>query len=88
MASAVRRVPAITDAETTRLINGPEAFTPDNEFIPGESEVPGSSIVFEYVPAASAAEGRRVEVEVFGRWIGATITREPLYDPAGERVRW
>jgi 4-methylaminobutanoate oxidase (formaldehyde-forming) len=46
-----------------------------------------SSIACAYVPAGSAAEGTRVEVEVFGRWIGATITREPLYDPRGERVR-
>ena len=41
MDGAVRRVPAIADAEVTRLINGPEAFTPDNEFILGESEVGG-----------------------------------------------
>jgi glycine cleavage system aminomethyltransferase T/glycine/D-amino acid oxidase-like deaminating enzyme len=41
MEGAVRRVPAIESAEVTRLINGPEAFTPDNEFILGESEVRG-----------------------------------------------
>src|SRR4029078_11262885 len=26
------RVPAMEDVKVTRLINGPEAFTPDNEF--------------------------------------------------------
>ncbi len=41
MAGAIRRVPAIADAGITRMINGPEAFTPDNEFILGESEVRG-----------------------------------------------
>jgi 4-methylaminobutanoate oxidase (formaldehyde-forming) len=41
MAGAVRRVPAIADAGVSRMINGPEAFTPDNEFILGESEVGG-----------------------------------------------
>ena len=41
MAGAVRRVPAIADAGVARIINGPEAFTPDNEFILGESEVGG-----------------------------------------------
>jgi 4-methylaminobutanoate oxidase (formaldehyde-forming) len=41
MAGAVRRVPAIADAGVTRLINGPEAFSPDDEFILGESEVRG-----------------------------------------------
>jgi glycine cleavage system aminomethyltransferase T len=46
-----------------------------------------ASIAYAYVPAGSAAEGTRVEVEVFGRWIGTTIARESLYDPAGERVR-
>jgi len=28
-----------------------------------------------------------VEVDVFGQWVGATVTSEPLYDPEGERVR-
>ena len=33
------RVPAMADVRVTRLINGPEAFTPDNEFCLGETEV-------------------------------------------------
>ena len=41
MAGAIRRVPAMADARVSRIINGPEAFTPDNEFILGESDVPG-----------------------------------------------
>jgi len=41
MDGAVRRVPAIADAGVSRVINGPEGFTPDNEFILGESEVRG-----------------------------------------------
>ncbi|HEX2707407.1 MAG TPA: FAD-dependent oxidoreductase [Solirubrobacterales bacterium] len=36
-----RRVPAMSEITVTKLINGPEAFTPDNEFCLGESEVPG-----------------------------------------------
>jgi 4-methylaminobutanoate oxidase (formaldehyde-forming) len=36
-----RRVPAMTEITVTKLINGPEAFTPDNEFCLGESEVGG-----------------------------------------------
>jgi hypothetical protein len=28
-----------------------------------------------------------VEVGVFGRWVAAQVVAEPLYDPAGERVR-
>jgi len=41
MVGAVRRIPAIADAGVSRMINGPEAFTPDNEFILGESDVRG-----------------------------------------------
>jgi glycine cleavage system aminomethyltransferase T/glycine/D-amino acid oxidase-like deaminating enzyme len=41
MENAVVRVPSLADAEVVRLINGPEAFTPDGEFILGPSEVPG-----------------------------------------------
>jgi 4-methylaminobutanoate oxidase (formaldehyde-forming) len=35
------RTPSIKDAQVVRLVNGPEAFTPDNEFILGPSEVRG-----------------------------------------------
>ena len=41
MDGAVRRIPTIADAGVSRMINGPEAFTPDNEFILGESDVRG-----------------------------------------------
>jgi glycine cleavage system aminomethyltransferase T/glycine/D-amino acid oxidase-like deaminating enzyme len=41
MEGAIRRVPAMEDARVSRVINGPEAFTPDNEYILGESEVRG-----------------------------------------------
>ena len=39
--NAVVRVPELEDLEVVRLINGPEAFTPDGEFILGESDVRG-----------------------------------------------
>ena len=41
MTNAIVRVPALENAEIVRLINGPEAFTPDGEFILGESDVRG-----------------------------------------------
>jgi 4-methylaminobutanoate oxidase (formaldehyde-forming) len=41
MTNAVVRVPELEDAEVIRLVNGPEAFTPDGEFILGESDVRG-----------------------------------------------
>jgi len=41
MENAVVRVPSIGEMEVVKLINGPEAFTPDGEFILGPSEVRG-----------------------------------------------
>jgi 4-methylaminobutanoate oxidase (formaldehyde-forming) len=41
MVNAVARVPALAEMEVIRLINGPEAFTPDGEFILGPSDVRG-----------------------------------------------
>ncbi len=41
MTNAIVRVPSIRDAEVVRLVNGPEAFTPDGEFILGPTEVRG-----------------------------------------------
>ena len=45
------------------------------------------SIAYAYLPPDRAAIGTRGEVEVFGEWIGFEVMREPLYDPAGERIR-
>jgi glycine cleavage system T protein len=39
--NSIVRVPAMESAEVRKLFNGPEAFTPDGEFILGESDVPG-----------------------------------------------
>ena len=41
MTAAIRRVPLLEQAEVVSLVNGPEAFTPDGEFILGPSDVPG-----------------------------------------------
>ncbi|MDQ6835111.1 MAG: FAD-dependent oxidoreductase [Actinomycetota bacterium] len=44
------------------------------------------SIAYAYLPAA-VAEGAAVEVDIFGRWVGGEVVSEPLWDPAGERLR-
>jgi 4-methylaminobutanoate oxidase (formaldehyde-forming) len=41
MENALARVPSLGEMEVIRLINGPEAFTPDGEFVLGPSEVRG-----------------------------------------------
>jgi 4-methylaminobutanoate oxidase (formaldehyde-forming) len=46
----------------------------------------GRSIAYAYVPAAAPA-GTAVEVEIFGTWVTGKVAEEPLYDPAGQRVR-
>ena len=47
----------------------------------------GKYILYAYLPAAHAAPGARLEVEYFGRRYGATVVREPLYDPAMARLK-
>jgi 4-methylaminobutanoate oxidase (formaldehyde-forming) len=45
------------------------------------------SIAYAYLSPDRAAIGTRGEVEVFGDWIGFEVAREPLHDPAGDRIR-
>jgi 4-methylaminobutanoate oxidase (formaldehyde-forming) len=45
------------------------------------------SIAYAYLPATAAAAGTAVEVEVFGEWIAAEVSAEPLWDPSGARIR-
>jgi 4-methylaminobutanoate oxidase (formaldehyde-forming) len=46
----------------------------------------GKSIAYAHVPAKVAVD-TPVEVDIFGRWVGGRVAREPLYDPQGTRVR-
>jgi 4-methylaminobutanoate oxidase (formaldehyde-forming) len=57
MQGAISRVPAIEDAGVTRMINGPEAFTPDNEFILGESDVRGFFVAAGFCAHGIAGTG-------------------------------
>jgi glycine cleavage system aminomethyltransferase T len=47
----------------------------------------GRSIAYAWLPAEAAVPGRRVEIESFGERWPATVAGEPLFDPAGERLR-
>ena len=51
------RVPAMKDAKITKLINGPEAFTPDNEFCLGETEVAGFFVAAGFCAHGLAGAG-------------------------------
>jgi len=46
----------------------------------------GTSIAYAYLPVKHAAPGTRVAVDLFGEWMGGVVAREPLFDPAGDRV--
>jgi dimethylglycine oxidase len=45
------------------------------------------SFAYGYLPVAHAAEGTRVEIEYFGARHGATVSKEPLFDPKGSKLR-
>ncbi len=46
----------------------------------------GTSIAYAYLPAEHDV-GTEVAVEIFGAWVEGEVAAEPLFDPAGERVR-
>ncbi|MEA2348239.1 MAG: hypothetical protein QOG62_2026 [Thermoleophilaceae bacterium] len=55
--NARRRVPALDESKVTRLINGPEAFTPDGEFCLGETEVRGLFVAAGFCAHGLAGAG-------------------------------
>jgi len=57
MEGALVRVPELGDAEVIKLINGPEAFTPDGEFILGPSDVRGFWIAAGFCAHGLAGAG-------------------------------
>ena len=70
-----RRVPAMEDVRVTRLINGPEAFTPDNEFLLGETEVGGFFVAAGFCAHGLAGAGGLGRV--VAEWI---LAGEPTSD--------
>jgi 4-methylaminobutanoate oxidase (formaldehyde-forming) len=55
--AARMRVPAMEDVGITRLINGPEGFTPDNEFCLGETAVRGFFVAAGFCAHGLAGAG-------------------------------
>src|SRR4029078_12344694 len=54
---AIVRVPELADAEVIRLVNGPEAFTPDGEFILGPTAVRGFWVAAGFLGGGLAGAG-------------------------------
>ena len=59
MTNAIERVPAVEHAEIVSLVNGPEGFTPDNEFVLGESAVRGLFVAAGFCAHGIAGAGDR-----------------------------
>jgi len=70
-----RRVPAMEDVKVTRLINGPEAFTPDGEFCLGETAVRGLFVAAGFCAHGLAGAGGIGKV--MAEWI---VEGEPTLD--------
>jgi 4-methylaminobutanoate oxidase (formaldehyde-forming) len=80
------------------VLDDERAIALGNEPVRAEGEVVGRvtsggygytvarSIAYAYLPA-SVEIGARVDVDIFGEWVGGEIARGPLFDPKGERVR-
>jgi 4-methylaminobutanoate oxidase (formaldehyde-forming) len=68
-------VPCMEDADVHQLINGPEAFTPDGEFILGESEVGGFFVAAGFCAHGIAGAGGNGKV--MAEWI---VGGEPPMD--------
>jgi glycine cleavage system aminomethyltransferase T/glycine/D-amino acid oxidase-like deaminating enzyme len=64
-----RRVPQMEDVRVTRMINGPEAFTPDNEFCLGETDVRGLFVAAGFCAHGLAGAGGIGKV--MAEWIDA-----------------
>jgi len=47
----------------------------------------GRFIAYGYLPAALAQPGTKLTIEYFDRPLAATVAAEPIYDPAGVRMR-
>ena len=45
------------------------------------------SIAYSYLPIELAKPGARVSVECFGVEYQASVEKEPLYDPKGEKIK-
>lgn len=83
MDSALHRVPALNETGIKKFYNGPESFTPDNQFVLGEApEVRGMYVAagFNSVGIASAGGAGRALAE----WI---VAGEPQSDLVGVDIR-
>ncbi|SNT58172.1 4-methylaminobutanoate oxidase (formaldehyde-forming) [Streptosporangium subroseum] len=80
--SAVRRVPSLGEAAIAKVVHGPEAFTPDGEFLLGETMVRGLWAAAGFCVHGLAAAGG--VGKVMAEWI---VDGSPEYDVFGMDLR-
>ncbi|HXB15014.1 MAG TPA: FAD-dependent oxidoreductase [Solirubrobacteraceae bacterium] len=90
--------PALERRLRCLVLEDPRSVALGNEPVRVEGEILGRvtsggygysverSIAYAYLPAELDI-GTAVELDIFGRWVGGEVAREPLFDPRGERVR-
>ena len=57
MENSIKRVPAVETAEVIQLLNGPEGFTPDGEFLLGPTSVKGFWVACAFCAHGLAGAG-------------------------------
>ncbi len=75
MENSIRRVPAVETAEVVKLLNGPEGFTPDGEFLLGPTSVKGFWVACAFCAHGLAGAGGIGKT--MAEWI---IDGHPEYD--------
>ncbi|GGM82279.1 FAD-dependent oxidoreductase [Dactylosporangium sucinum] len=80
--NARHRVPALRDLDIARVVHGPEAFTPDGEFLLGETPVAGFWVAAGFCVHGLAAAGG--VGKVMAEWI---VDGSPEYDVSTMDVR-
>jgi glycine cleavage system aminomethyltransferase T/glycine/D-amino acid oxidase-like deaminating enzyme len=89
-AGLTRRLRAIVLDDAGAVVLGSEPVRADGAVLGrvstgGLGYTLGASIAYAYLPV-ELGPGTRVEVDLFGEWVGGTVTAEPLFDPKRSRV--
>ncbi|MGH8959847.1 MAG: GcvT family protein [Jatrophihabitantaceae bacterium] len=85
-----RRLRAIVLDDPRAVVLGSEPVRIDDSVLGrvtsgGYGYTLAASIAYAYLPV-DAGPGTRVAIDLFGKWVDGTVTREPLFDPKAERV--
>jgi len=86
------RLVCLTLADPASVVTGGEPILADGRTVGrvtsgGYGYTVGASIAYGYVPVASSAVDTPLAIELFGAPVGAVVSREPLYDPRGQKIR-